>query len=415
MENTPAAAVGKSDFEVIGLVGLAHAVSHFFHLMLPPLFPWLMRDMGLNFTQVGFLMSVFFTISAIGQALAGFVVDRTGARMVLFIGIGLLCASATVLALATDYSMLIACASLAGMGNSVFHPVDFTLLNHRVTPPRLGHAFSMHGLLGNLGWALAPVLMAGTAALAGWHTAGLVAAVLAASVLVLLVVRREAIADVARPTVSEARQQAASAQPGSSLGFLASGAVWLCFAFFFLSTMAFGILQSFAPSALDHVYGVGLALATSALTAYLVGSAAGMITGGFLAARSADNDVLIARALAISALVAVLIASGWVPGWTIVVLMAIMGFGVGIAGPNRDLLVRKAATARFGKASFGRVYGFVYSGLDAGMALAPVIFGRMMDAGRFQSVLAGVAVLQALAILTALRVGVRARLPQQNT
>ena len=414
MENTPAAAAGTSDFEVIGLVGLAHAVSHFFHLMLPPLFPWLMRDMGLNFTQVGFLMSVFFTISAIGQALAGFVVDRTGARTVLFIGIGLLCASATVLALATDYSMLIVCASLAGMGNSVFHPVDFTLLNHRVTPPRLGHAFSMHGLSGNLGWALAPVLMAGTAAIAGWHMAGAVAAVLAAGVLLVLVARREAIADLA-PRASDARHQSAASRKGASLGFLASGAVWMCFAFFFFSTMAFGILQSFAPSALDHLYGIGLALATSALTAYLVGSAAGMITGGFLAARSADNDVLIARALTLSAVVAILIAVGWAPGWSIVVLMAIMGFGVGIAGPNRDLLVRKAATARFGKASFGRVYGFVYSGLDAGMALAPVIFGRMMDAGRFQWVLGGVAVLQALAILTALRVGVSARAPHTDS
>lgn len=415
MENTPAVAAGKSDFEVISLVGLAHAVSHFFHLMLPPLFPWLMRDMGLNFTQVGFLMSVFFTISAIGQALAGFLVDRTGARTVLFIGIGLLSSSAIVLALASDYSTLILCAGLAGIGNSVFHPVDFTLLNHRVSPPRLGHAFSMHGLLGNIGWALAPVLMAGTASLFGWHAAGWVAAALATAVLTLLIVRRDAIADVVRAPATDVRHQASSGSQGSTLGFLGSGAVWLCFVFFFVSTMAFGILQSFAPSAFDHLYGIGLTLATSALSAYMVGSAAGMITGGFLAARSADNDVLIARALAVSALVAVLIATGWVPGWTIVVLMAIMGFGVGIAGPNRDLLVRKAATARFGKASFGRVYGFVYSGLDAGMALAPVIFGRMMDAGQFQWVLSGVAVLQTLAILTALRVGVSARQPQAKT
>ncbi len=407
METAQTAGAVRRDFEVIALVGTAHGVSHFFHLMLPPLFPWLMRDMGLSFTQVGFLMSVFFAISAVGQALAGFIVDRVGARRVLFVGIALLAISGMTLALAQNYPMLILAAAIAGVGNSVFHPVDFTLLNHRVSPPRLGHAFSMHGLSGNIGWALAPMLMAGTAALYGWHASGVVAAAIAVAVLVLLFVRRQVIQDVAHAGIGTPGHE--TVKTGSSLGFLASGAVWMCFAFFFVSTMAFGVLQNFAPSAFDHAYGVGIGLATTALSAYLIGSAGGMIAGGFLAARRVDNDVLIARALALSAAMAALIASGWMPGWSLVALMSVMGFGVGIAGPNRDLLVRKAATSRFGKASFGRVYGFVYSGLDLGMALAPVIFGPWMDAGRFQLVLAGVAVLQVLAILTALRVGVTAR------
>ena len=58
---------------------------------------------------------------------------------------------------ATGYASLVAVAALAGLGNSVFHPADFTVLNHRVSQPRLGHAFSVHGLSGNLGWAAAPV------------------------------------------------------------------------------------------------------------------------------------------------------------------------------------------------------------------------------------------------------------------
>ncbi len=85
--------------------------------------------------------------------------------------------------------------------------------------------------------------------------------------------------------------------------------------------------------------------------------------------------------------------------------MAAMGFFGGIAGPSRDLLVRRAATARFGQQAYGRVYGFVYSGLDMGLAVSPLLFGPLMDAGRFAAVLAGVALLQAAAILTALRAG----------
>jgi MFS family permease len=84
--------------------------------------------------------------------------------------------------------------------------------------------------------------------------------------------------------------------------------------------------------------------------------------------------------------------------------MLSIGFGVGFAGPGRDLLVRRAATSRFGRSSFGRVYGFVYSGLDTGQALSPLVFGPVLDAGRFRQPLIAIAVLQAAALLTALRV-----------
>ena len=87
--SAPAPAMSlRHDAEIIGLVGLAHGTSHFFHLMLPPLFPWLMRDFSLSFTEAGLLMTVFFVVSGVGQAVAGFVVDRVGARPVLFFGIG---------------------------------------------------------------------------------------------------------------------------------------------------------------------------------------------------------------------------------------------------------------------------------------------------------------------------------------
>ncbi|MFO0208610.1 MAG: MFS transporter [Betaproteobacteria bacterium] len=157
----------RRDAEVITLVGLAHGTSHFFHLLLPPLFPWLMPQFGLSYTQAGLLMTVFFIVSGIGQALAGFIVDRAGARPVLFFGVGTLACSALVLGLAQDYAMLLTAAAIAGLGNSIFHPADFTLLKRTVSAPRLGHAFSVHGLTGNLGWAAARGCMAGIAAGAG--------------------------------------------------------------------------------------------------------------------------------------------------------------------------------------------------------------------------------------------------------
>ncbi|HYM46959.1 MAG TPA: MFS transporter, partial [Burkholderiaceae bacterium] len=302
----------RHDAEVIGLVGLAHGTSHFFHLMLPPLFPWLMKDFNLSYTEVGLLMTTFFVISGIGQALAGFIVDKVGSRPVLFVGIGLLALSGVVLGLSNSYWMLMLTAAVAGLGNSIFHPADFTLLNRRVAQPRLGHAFSVHGLSGSLGWAAAPVFMAGIASVAGWQAAGFAAAAVGAVVLAILLLRRSMLAYAAAELVVPSHAEAAQAAGASAnrLGFLRSIPVWLCFAFFFFTTAAFGILQNYAPAILGSVYGMSLVIATGALTAYLLGSAAGTITGGFLATRSDRNDRLIAVALGFSALMALLLASG---------------------------------------------------------------------------------------------------------
>jgi MFS transporter, FSR family, fosmidomycin resistance protein len=400
----------RDDAEVIGLVGLAHGTSHFFHLMLPPLFPWLMRDFSLSYTDVGLLTTTFFVISGVGQAVAGFVVDRIGARPVLLFGIGMLALSGIVLGLSTSYAMLLLAAATAGTGNSIFHPADFTLLNQRVAPRRLGHAFSVHGVSGNIGWAAAPVLMAGIATAAGWQVAGFSAAVVGAVSFAILWLRRASLTDAAATVVATRDGSGGTASGASPLAFLAVGAVWLCFLFFFLTTAAWGILQNYAPPILSNVYGVSLILANGGLTAYLLGSAAGMIAGGFFAARFGDrNERLIAAALAFGAVMAMVLASGAPPAITLLPLMAGMGFGVGMSGPGRDLLVRRAATSRFGRTSFGRIYGFVYSGLDTGLAISPVLFGPLLDAGRYRDALIAVAVLQVMCLFTALRVGTSAR------
>ena len=403
-DDNPAAVGAPRDREVIALVGLAHGTSHFFHLMLPPLFPWLMRDFSLSYTDVGLLTTTFFVISGIGQALAGFVVDRVGGWLVLCFGVGMLALSGVVLGLATSYPWLMLSVTFAGLGNSIFHPADFTILNQRVSQPRLGHAFSIHGVSGNVGWAVAPIFMAGVTSVLGWHVAGFGAAAIGTTVFITLCLRRRALADAEGLMPSRASDEAHH-RPGH-FAFLASGAVWLSFAFFLLTTMAFGVLQNFAPAILSHVYGVSLIVASSGLTAYLLGSGTGMLAAGFLKDRA---DRIVAPALGFAVVMAAVLASGEMPRAALWPLMVGLGFGVGFAGPGRDLLVRRAATSRFGRSSYGRIYGFVYSGLDAGQALSPLVFGPILDAGRFRLPLVAIALLQASALLTALRVSRRVR------
>jgi FSR family fosmidomycin resistance protein-like MFS transporter len=396
---TTAVPTFRQDAYVISLVGIAHGVSHFFHLILAPLFPWLKVDFGLSYAQLGLLMTVFFIVSGIGQALAGFVVDKVGARNVLFFGIACLGVSALALAMAQNYPMLLAGSMLAGLGNSVFHPSDFTLLNKRVSAARIGHAFSVHGISGNLGWAAAPVFLTAIAGLAGWRTALACAALVPAAVLLLLVAYRDLLGtDETRAAVAPSKQ---GVEPAGSLDFMRTPSVWLCFAFFFITALALGGIQSFASSALRQMYGMSLALATTGYTAYMLASAAGMVYGGFLASKAARHDRTIAMAFAAAGAMALVLATGLVSPPMAVVLMGAIGLGAGIAGPSRDLLIRAAAP----KNATGRVYGVVYSGLDIGLATAPLLFGALMDAHHPAWVFICIGAFQVMAILTAVGVG----------
>ena len=155
----PQVAPLRQDAAVIGFVGLAHASSHFSHLLLPLMFPVFMKTFGLSYSELGLLMSVFFIVSGVGQASAGFLVDKLGARPVMFASMTLFTVASVMAGVAQSYTGLMLAAALYGLGNCAFHPVDYTILNQRVSTPRLGYAYSVHGLTGNLGWALAPVFM----------------------------------------------------------------------------------------------------------------------------------------------------------------------------------------------------------------------------------------------------------------
>jgi predicted MFS family arabinose efflux permease len=295
-------------------------------------------------------------------------------------------------------------AYVAGLGNSVFHPADFALLNRRVSQPRLGHAFSVHGLSGNVGWVLGPLLMTTTATAFGWRMAGVTAALTGSASFAALQWKRRELAD-APPSLSHAEKAA----PVGLLRLASLRLTWLAFAFFFFTTLGFGALQNFAPALLGDLYGFSIGAGTSALTAYLIGGAAGLATGGFLANASRRQEMLVAFSFICSALLALSLAFSIVPGWAVIVVMAVMGFGIGIAGPSRDMLVRKSAAARLGTGVFGRIYGLVYSGLDVGLATAPLIFGMLMDAGHARFVFVGIALSLGAAIFAAQGVAAEAR------
>lgn len=399
----PAATPLRADAGVIGLVGMAHLISHYSQLLLAPLFPWLKDAFAVGYTELGFLMTIFFVVSCAVQAASGFVVDRFGPRPILFGGLALLGLAAFGFALSTSYAMLAAFSVLAGVGNGVFHPVDYTLLNRRVSAPRLGHAYSVHGITGSLGWALAPAMLVPLALAFSWRVALGCAGVLAFVVLAVLVLnRRQLVVPPLPAQAAAAPGHPAAGAPGAggSFAFLRIPAVWMCFAFFFFYAVALNVVQAFAPEAARQLHGVPVALAAMCLTVFMVASASGMVLGGFLAANPARCERIVGVGFGLAATVAVTLALAHLPGALVPVLFGVMGFCVGIAGPSRDLLVKRSTP----EGSTGRVYGVVYAGLDIGQALSPLLFGVLLDHGRFTAVLLGLAVVQGVLIASAFNV-----------
>ncbi len=403
-------APGRGQARVIGLISLAHGASHFYQLALPPIFPHLKEAFAVSYTELGTLMTVFYVSSGVAQTAAGFLVDRFPARTVLLSGLALLCAAIMLMGFAPAFWMLFPLAVLAGLGNSVFHPADLSILTASVRRTRHGRAYGFHTLGGNLGYALAPIVMVGLALELGWRSALVVAGAGGLVLFLLLLLNRRLFLDAeeevhplpASQASADPLATAAWRRPFAALrqGFapLLSTPVWLCFAFFVLLSGATIGLQSFFPALMDQLYDLPVAEGAPLLSVFLFGASGGVLLGGFLAERvGARHQVVIAAGLTSAAAFFVTISLGLFPAAVLGVPFALAGILVGLTMPSRDMLVRETAAA----SARGRVFGFVYSGLDVGAAAAPLIVGLLLDHGNPRAALWLIAALLLLAIVSA--------------
>jgi FSR family fosmidomycin resistance protein-like MFS transporter len=214
-------------------------------------------------------------------------------------------------------------------------------------------------------------------------------------VLAVLWVKRSTITLAPLP-----RNTAAAHAAEGSFTFLRIPAVWMCFAFFLVYACVLSGVQSFAPQAARQLHEVPVALAAACLTVYMICSAGGNLAGGFLASDPARCEKVFAAGFATAAVVALAIGFAPVPALAVPVLFGAMGFASGLAGPSRDMLVKRSTPDN----ASGRVYGVVYSGMDIGQAFAPLVFGALMDRQQFQGVWMVLVGMQVLLIASGLRV-----------
>jgi MFS family permease len=136
------------------------------------------------------------------------------------------------------------------------------------------------------------------------------------------------------------------------------------------------------------------------ITLLALGSAVGVLFGGYLAAKLQAPDRIVSTCLSVTVVMCMVLATGLISAELIPIIFFALGFGYGVVAPSRDLLVKRATP----QGVAGRVYGIVYSGIDLGAAVGPFIFGLFMDAGLPKALFIGIVLFQLMIIPTVFKV-----------
>lgn len=404
--------IHRRDRRVTALIGISHGASHFFQLTLPPLFVLINASEGFSFTQLGILTGAFYVSSAVFQPPSGFLVDRFGARVVLLAGLGLMSVATALMGLLPYYPVLFLLSVLAGIGNSVFHPCDYSIMNATISEKRIARAFSIHMFGGYVGYAAAPLAMTIIGTWLGWQAALLIAGLLGMTIFSVLWGGSRDFRDSTHERAESGRKEEPLV---AGLRTLMQAPIILCWMFFLIVAMGQIGLQTFVPTLFEKIYGYDLTLGGFYVTLMLLSVTIGVLCGGYIADafRQPDRVVTVGYTTALVAVLAIWqfdltgaaipvapLAFGFDLGFEAVeaglcAAFIVIGLMYGIAFPSRELLVRAATP----KGASGRVFGFVYSGMDFGSATTPILFGALVDANMARTAFLAVAIFWAAAIV----------------
>jgi len=388
----------KRYFAVMTMIGSGHAMSHFYMLVLPPLFPLLKAEFDVSYAALGLLVTGLNVSSGLSQIPSGFLVDRIGARKVLISGLLIAGLSIAAMGWAQTYWAILALIMITGIGNSVLHPADYAILNTSVDPARVGRAFALHTFSGNVGFTLAPMTMALLSVNFGWRTALVVAGLAVLAVVAALVKFGHLLVDekTLQDRETTSTKSTRTAATSSGLRPLLTPAILIMFVFFMFSAMITAGVQSFSVTALVNHQGIGLGEANTVLTAFLIASSVGVLIGGPLADKTARHGTLAASAMIGSATLFFLVGQFGLPMVILGFCFAAIGIMQGAVRPSRDMMVRAITP----KGASGRIFAFVSSGLNLGAAITPVLFGYLIDIGKAEMIFYLLAIILILSIAT---------------
>ena len=329
----PAAAQPASETRVLSLIGIGHFLSHFYFLCIPPMLPLLAREFDVGFAMLGAALAGYSWLGGVLQASVGGLIDRFGARQVLAAGLALNAAAIAAMGLVDGFWGFAALAVVAGIGNAVFHPVDYAIIAAKIADKRLGRAYSLHTFSGFFGGGVAPVAMIGLTAVLDWRMAFVLVGLAGVAAAIVIACQGDTLAGEA---------PALKAAPGAAKAksVLLSAPVLLYLIFLAFYGLATGGIGSQGVVAMTQM---GLASESSAaqvLSAYQFAIAAGILAGGVIAERFGRHGLVAAICL-LAAAALLMLPPVLTPGGVLLFgIFIASGFSFGAVLPARDLLVR---------------------------------------------------------------------------
>ncbi|MBI3913635.1 MAG: MFS transporter [Chloroflexi bacterium] len=378
---------------ILTMVSLAHAVNHAYATLMPLIYPIILNEYRLSYTDLGVMVGVANAVGGLMQLTFGYMRQFIERRVVLGGGQALMGLSAALTGIAPNFPVFFAGNILARIGGSPQHPVGSSILSDQFDPRRRGFALSAHISGGNVGTVLVPI--AGTLIITsfGWRTALFVFAALAFVVGALIALTLDEnratgahIAPASRGSRSEIKQ------------ILSNRNIQLLF---LISTIAaggrgLGVLITYIPLYLDKVLKIETGSAGILFTILLVGSVIGPVIFGRFSDAAGRKPILIVCYAAATLLTIIFTTLGATTILLPIVLL-LMGITVYAESPllqtfladstqglNRDLAFGLYFTAAFGVGSFwASALGWVIDsfGFSAGfyvMAASYVIAGLLV-------------------------------------
>lgn len=362
---------------VVGMASAAHFVSHVYLLAYPPLFTLLATEFDVTTGQLGLLVTAIYVPTLLFQLPVGGLVDRVGARRILVSGTAITSVGIASSAFATSFPLLLACAALSGLGQTVFHPANYALMNTVTAADNEGMAFSAHTFGGFAGFAVAPIAIGFTGIAAGWQTALLIVGSLGIGFAAFVHLTTAPVHTRRIQRENAAGETSTTEVLGELLTYLKRPELVLVFSFYFFSMTAFVGLQSFTAVLGVDAFGFDDSTANTLLTVHLACTALGVLLGGPLADRVSPRAIMVATLLPSTAVIWIavlgLVDAGLVVSFG---LFGLIGLFVGVALPSRD----KFANAFADPESTGKSFGFFFTGLSLGAVVGPAILGWLIDA-----------------------------------
>jgi FSR family fosmidomycin resistance protein-like MFS transporter len=163
-------AVPRRSFREVWVISIGHALTHWYPATFYILLPLIGNELGLNYAEIGSILTCQYAAGAIANVPGGIFVDTVGRKgLLMAISLCWIGFPYLIMGVSHTYWMILVCATLVGIGNNIWHPTAIPWLGDRF-PDRKGLAMSFHGMGANVGDAVAPLVMGWLLTFYSWRS-----------------------------------------------------------------------------------------------------------------------------------------------------------------------------------------------------------------------------------------------------